>query len=839
MLHKIFLRLLIPALVSGVFVQGTVTGQTVIDDSFYSPSLDQTRYVDVYLPPGYNNNPDMHYPVIFYLHGWGGSQNDLSTIVSYAETKINNGEIDPVIMVCASNYISPFDGSMYVNSPVWGNFEDYMINDLITWLDTTYRTVPSRDYRSLFGHSMGGYGVFRYGSLHPDKFCALSSYAAPANMELIIDDYQTKVKSENSGPPYSYDYNNTGSYTKMMFLGSGAWSPNLNSPQDYVTPQIVEFPFDQQGDLIDTVFEKWYPGQVTTLVQSLTPSDSVAILFGCGSSDQLYFYQPNLALKDTLDDLGLDYQFISVTGGSHSMPTSYKNETLLFLDSIMPGPVDMSCPDPSALLADNITASSADLSWTENGTNTTWQIMLDVSGFDTTGFSPVTVTDNPYTYTGLSGYTSYDWYVRSANEWGYYSNWVGPVTFTTLPEDTTQTIQLIAGWNINSFFVTPDSLDMLDIYDPLVSSGDLIKIIDEVGGFVQNIPGIGWINSVGDMALTEGYYVKVDTATELQVTGMPQLSSYDIPLITGWNIMGYPLNESQDAITAVQPLIDAGLLVKVIDETGGFIQNIDGYGWINTIGNFAPGEGYYIKVTDSAILTLDYPAASNMIVNNGTAPEPVLFNVPFKGNPYRPMNIVANDISIDNMAVNEGDEIAVFDNGICVGAGVVARDEQGTYAMITAAMDDPTTEELDGYIPGNTLTFKYMSTHMNNPVELEDIEIAGAAEYHPFDTYVCSLTGTVSGMAESMAQVIELNCYPNPVQDRLAIAFNSPAGEATIIISDISGHEVARIANRFATKGNHTVIFPAGKLSSGFYVINVQTNTGKGTFTGHRKFIKM
>ncbi|NOX86260.1 MAG: hypothetical protein GXO86_09905 [Chlorobi bacterium] len=838
MLQKIILRLLIPALVSGIFVQGTIFGQTVIDDSFYSPSLDQTRYVDVYLPPGYYNDSTMHYPVIFYLHGWGGSQNDLANIVSYTEQKINNGEIDPVIMVCASNYTTPFDGSMYVNSPVWGNFEDYMINDLIAWLDTTYRTVPARDYRSLFGHSMGAYGAFRYGSLHNDKFCALSAYAAPANMELIIGDFQTKVKSENSGPPYTYNYNNTGNYTKMMFLGSGAWSPNLNSPQDYVTPQIVEFPFDQQGALIDTVFEKWYPGQVTTLVQSISPSDSVGILFGCGTNDELFFYQPNLALKDTLDNLGLPYEFISYSGG-HSMPAAFKNETLLFLDSIMPGPVDMFCPDPSGLLADNVTDSSADLSWTENGTNTTWQIMLDISGFDTTGFIPDTVTANPYTFTGLSGYTTYDWYVRSANEWGYYSNWVGPVTFTTLPQDTTQTIQLIAGWNINSFFVTPDTMDMLNIYDPLVSSGELIKITDEVGGFVQYIAGVGWINTIGDMALTEGYYVKVDTATQLQVTGTPQLSSYDIPFMTGWNIMGYPLNESQDAIAAVQPLIDSGLLIKVIDETGGFIQNIEGYGWINTIGNFAPGEGYYIKVTNSATLTLDYPAASNLIAHNNTAPEPVLFNVPFEGNPYRPMNIVVNEINISNMAVNEGDEIAVFDNGICVGAGVISRDDAGLYAMITAAMDDPTTEEIDGYMPGDFLAFKYMNSHMNNPVELENNEIAGTAEYQPFETYVCSLAGSVTGIEESLAQVIELNCYPNPVKDKLAIGFNSPAGEATIIISDISGHEVARLTSRFGDNGNHTVIYPAGKLSGGFYVIKLQTTTSKGTYTGHKKFIKM
>ena len=838
MLRKVFLRLLLPVFILGLFIQSSLYGQTVIDDSFYSPALDETRYVDVYLPPGYDASPDLHYPVIFYLHGWGGNQNDLSSIVSYTEQKINNGEIEPVIMVCASNYTAPFAGSMYMNSPVWGNFEDYMINDLITWLDTTYRTVPARKYRSLMGHSMGAYGAFRYGSLHNDKFCALAAYAAPANMELIINDYQTHLKSENPGPPYTFNYSSGGNFTKMIFLGSGAWSPDLNSPQDYVTPQVVEYPFDQQCDVIDTVFEKWYPGQVTTLVQSLTPSDSLGILFGCGSSDELYFYQPNLALKDTLDSLGLNYEFISYSGG-HSMPAAFKNESLLFLDSLMLSPVDMSCPDPANLLADNITSSSADLSWTENGTNTTWQIMLDVTGFDTTGFTPVTVTGNPYTYTSLNGNTDYDWYVRSANEWGYYSNWVGPAQFSTLPNDTTQTIQLIAGWNINSFMVTSDSMNMLNIYSSLVNSGHLLKIIDEVGGFVQYIEGIGWINSIGDMALTEGYYVKVDTVTDLQVTGLPQLSSYDIPLITGWNILGYPFSEGQDAITALQPLIDSGLLIKVIDETGGFIQYIEGIGWINSIGDFLPGEGYYIKVSAATTLTMDYPAASNMMVQQTPGAEPVLFKRPFANNPYRPMNIVVNDIRIKNMGVSEGDEIGVFDNGLCVGAGVVTLNDDRYSVSIAAAMDDPTTEEIDGYTPGDQITFEYRNAGLNNPVDLNAQDIMGTKEYKPLGTYACTLYDMFSDVQENSAQAIELNCYPNPVKDRLTIAFNSPAGRVNIEILDISGHEVARVANEIRNEGDHTLVYSTDKLVSGFYIVKIQAVTNDGTYSGFMKFVKM
>ena len=836
MTHKIYKTTAILAIIAGIFIQSAVLGQNVINDSFYSPALDQTRYVDVYLPPGYNTSPDLHYPVIFYLHGWGGSQNDLSTIVSYTEQKINNGEIDPVIMVCASNYTAPFAGSMYVNSPVWGDFEDYMVDDLISWLDTTYRTVPDKHYRSLMGHSMGAYGAFRYGALHHDKFCALAAYAAPANLPVIINDYQSHIQSENSGPPYSYNYSTGGYFTKMIFLGAGAWSPDLNSPQDYVTPQNVEYPFDQQCALIDTVFDKWTPGQVTTLVHQISQSDSVGILFGCGTSDQLYFYPANLALKDTLDQLGLTYQFNSYSGG-HSMPAAFKNRSLIYLDSIMPAPVSVAVP--TNLLADNITSSSADLSWTENSTAISWEIMLDVSGFDTSGYTPVTVTGNPYTWSGLAGSTTYDWYVRSVYAGGIHSNWAGPDSFTTLSGDTTQTIQLIAGWNINSFAVTPDSMDMLSVYGDLVDSGRLIKIIDETGAFVQNIPGIGWMNTIGDMALTEGYYVKVDTLTELQVTGIPQLSSYDIPLTSGWNIMGYPIFEPQSAMDVIQPLIDSNLLVKVIDEAGGFIQNIPGIGWMNTIGDFKPGKGYYIKVTDNVNLTLDYPVATNMIAGQAPQEEPVLFTPIFNSNPFKPMNIVVNDLRIEDQIVRQGHEVAVFDNDLCVGAGVVKEINGSLTVTIVAGMDDPTTEETDGFSIGDMVTFKYLNEFLDTPIELVDNEVEGSNEYNPFSTYVCSLNNMATDVAENLVQALDINCYPNPVKDRLTVAFNIPTGQIHIEVTDISGHRMDEIINDYREAGKHALVYQTDKLLSGFYVIRIQAITSKGTFTGYRKFIKM
>ena len=89
------------------------------------------------------------------------------------------------------------------------------------------------------------------------------------------------------------------------------------------------------------------------------------------------------------------------------------------------------CPPPSSAIASNITNSQADLSWTEYGTATTWNIELGVSGFTPTGTASHSGVTNPFTVTGLNSNTTYDYYVQS--DCGSASIWTGPYTFKTAP----------------------------------------------------------------------------------------------------------------------------------------------------------------------------------------------------------------------------------------------------------------------------------------------------------------------------------------------------------------------------------------------------------------------
>ena len=92
---------------------------------------------------------------------------------------------------------------------------------------------------------------------------------------------------------------------------------------------------------------------------------------------------------------------------------------------------------PQTLNANNITSSSADLSWVAGGTESVWELTWGVQGFVTGSGTLVPMLNaNSYNLTGLSANTSYDFYVKADCGFGTgssnLSSWAGPFTFTTL-----------------------------------------------------------------------------------------------------------------------------------------------------------------------------------------------------------------------------------------------------------------------------------------------------------------------------------------------------------------------------------------------------------------------
>lgn len=144
--------------------------------SFESATLGRSYDYHVYLPVGYEDS-DLHYPVIYLLHGRGDDYYGWLNGVAVLDALIANGDIAPIIAVMpdmpssdrAGYYIdSRYTGTDFPAEPV----ETAFFADLIPHIDATYRTIATREGRAVGGYSMGGAGAVRYSLAHPDQFSA-------------------------------------------------------------------------------------------------------------------------------------------------------------------------------------------------------------------------------------------------------------------------------------------------------------------------------------------------------------------------------------------------------------------------------------------------------------------------------------------------------------------------------------------------------------------------------------------------------------------------------------------------------------------------------------------
>lgn len=101
-----------------------------------------------------------------------------------------------------------------------------------------------------------------------------------------------------------------------------------------------------------------------------------------------------------------------------------------YLDNILIEPIP-SCVEPSTPTIDSFTDSEVTVSWIANNGETDWEIAVQPAGTGTPVGSGTATTNNPHTATGLTSQTDYEVYVRANCGGGDYSNWVGPLSFTT------------------------------------------------------------------------------------------------------------------------------------------------------------------------------------------------------------------------------------------------------------------------------------------------------------------------------------------------------------------------------------------------------------------------
>ncbi|MBI9039522.1 MAG: T9SS type A sorting domain-containing protein, partial [Bacteroidales bacterium] len=332
---------------------------------------------------------------------------------------------------------------------------------------------------------------------------------------------------------------------------------------------------------------------------------------------------------------------------------------------------------------------------------------------------------------------------------------------------------LTVGYQFVSSRIIPYSPNMLDVLANNLENIDFIR--NSAGQMLRKI-GPMWVNSIGDWITTEGYLFRMINPDLLSIYGTAIDPQTPIGLALGYQMISYlpefPINTSSVFADVLSNL-------NFVRNSAGLMFRKIGPVWINGIGDMQPGEGYLVKMNADDLLI--YPEAfDNLIVYK--VPLPEHFKV-IDGNPYDPVWT----IYFEQGALNIGDEIAVYDGEILVGAGIISSENILENSI-------PVFQNL--YEIGNYPIFKIWSKNGQEEVPLTDysyINPYGDAYMEDIfpqeDGEYSMLNFSITGISNNNNNYSSITIYPNPSNGIFNISIERLSGDLQCKVIYLTGNE--------------------------------------------------
>lgn len=150
-----------------------------------SKSVGAKRKMLIYTPPGYS--PDKKYPVLYLLHGIGGTEREWADNGAPGEILDNlyaDGKATPMIVVMPNGRARANDraeGNVFESAPAFGEFDKDLLGSVIPYVDGHYPTLADREHRALAGLSMGGGQSLNFGLGNPETFAWVGGFSSAPN----------------------------------------------------------------------------------------------------------------------------------------------------------------------------------------------------------------------------------------------------------------------------------------------------------------------------------------------------------------------------------------------------------------------------------------------------------------------------------------------------------------------------------------------------------------------------------------------------------------------------------------------------------------------------------
>ena len=328
--------------------QPLLTSQVLAGNPLGDPHV---RPVPVYLPPGYDDDPTRRYPVVVVLTGYGSTGPLLLNRRAWEESLpqqldrlITAGRMAAAIVVMPDCW-TRYGGSQYLNSSALGRYEDYLIQEVIPWVDAHYRTLPDAAHRGIMGKSSGGYGALVQAMHHPEmfgavachsgdmyfEFCYLGDIAAlHANLASYGGWEQVRARLEEIRPKNAKFYQTVGALAYSM-----AYAPNPDAPDGF------DMPIDlSTGALDEAVWARWLAHDPVRKIDQPGCADALRQLkllyLDCGERDEFHLQVGARVFTRKLTALGIPYHYEEFPDGHFDIHYRYDVSLPMISEALQP-----------------------------------------------------------------------------------------------------------------------------------------------------------------------------------------------------------------------------------------------------------------------------------------------------------------------------------------------------------------------------------------------------------------------------------------------------------------------------------------------------------------------
>ncbi|HYW89462.1 MAG TPA: alpha/beta hydrolase-fold protein [Chloroflexota bacterium] len=205
----------------------------LFDAEMWSPTLQQDMTFRIYLPPDYFYDEDRRYPTLYMLHGAGGNYTEWSDsfLPEQLDDMIGLQIVQPMIVVMPDGGTRTYWAN-WDKGPRWS---DYVAYDVVSEIDSRFRTVPLPSRRAIGGLSMGGLGAMQIAMNHPDIFGVVGAHSPSIRLEPDPEMWFLSAGSFQQQNPLWLAANAAGVDRMVYWLDVGVddwWRSNIEDLRD-------------------------------------------------------------------------------------------------------------------------------------------------------------------------------------------------------------------------------------------------------------------------------------------------------------------------------------------------------------------------------------------------------------------------------------------------------------------------------------------------------------------------------------------------------------------------------------------------------------------------------